>query len=132
MPFWGLSLVATTVVFVCPLVYKTNKELIDTQIANVSSIINQQTEQVKQLASQHAAQVAETTKQYAGEYAHKAQEMIGSARSRSGSPEASRVTSPISPVQKTNGIKEADFPVAPKEEFKATEIANEEEPLIAA
>lgn len=42
---------------------------------------------------------------------------------------ASRVTSP---TIKTNGIKEEDFPVAPKEEFKPAEIATEEEPLIAA
>ncbi|ESZ99069.1 putative Reticulon-like protein 1 [Sclerotinia borealis F-4128] len=128
MPFWGLSLIATSVLFVCPLVYKTNKEFIDYHIAHASSVVNQQTEQVKQLASQHAAQVAETTKQYAGEYAHKAQEMIGNARSRSGSPEASRVTSP---TLKTNGIKEEDFPLAPREEFKVA-LAPEEEPLIAA
>ncbi|KAI9645571.1 hypothetical protein NHQ30_006313 [Ciborinia camelliae] len=127
IPFWGLSLIATSVLFISPLIYKTNKEFINHHLANASNVVNRQTEQVKQLASQHAAQVAETTKQYAGEYAHKAQEMIGSARSRSGSPEASRVTSPT----KTNGIKEEDFPAAPKEEFK-TETATEEEPLIAA
>ncbi|RAL60347.1 hypothetical protein DID88_000123 [Monilinia fructigena] len=72
--------------------------------------------------------VAETTKQYAGEYAHKAQEIIGSARSRSGSPIASRVTSP---TIKTNGIKE-DFPVAPKEEFKPAATAPGEELLADA
>ncbi|QSZ33614.1 hypothetical protein DSL72_005182 [Monilinia vaccinii-corymbosi] len=129
IPFWGLSLIATSVLFISPLAYKTNKELIDNILAQISSVVNQQTEQVKQLASHHAAHVAETTKQYAGEYAQKAQEMIGSARSRSGSPEASRVTSP---TLKTNGIKEEDFPAAPKEEFQAAEIATEEEPLIAA
>ncbi|KAF7944670.1 uncharacterized protein EAE97_005303 [Botrytis byssoidea] len=128
IPFWGLTLIATSVLFISPLVYKTNKELIDNTLAQISSIVNQQTEQVKQLASQHASHVAETTKQYAGEYAHKAQEMIGSARSRSGSPEASRVASPTA---KTNGIKEEDFPAAPKEEFKSG-IPAEEEPLIAA
>ncbi|KAA8571830.1 hypothetical protein EYC84_001795 [Monilinia fructicola] len=129
IPFWGLTLIATSVLFVSPLIYKTNKEVIDNLLAQISSVVNQQTKQVKQLASQHAAHVAETTKQYAGEYAHKAQEIIGSARSRSGSPVASRVTSP---TIKTNGTKEEDFPVAPKEEFKPAEIATEEEPLIAA
>ncbi|KAF7872383.1 hypothetical protein EAF04_003304 [Stromatinia cepivora] len=128
IPFWGLSLIFTSVIFICPLIYKTNKELIDNLLAQASSVVNQQTKQVKQLASQHAAHVAETTKQYAGEYAHKAQEMIGSARSRSGSPEASRVTSPTT---KINGIKEEDFPEAPKEDFKAA-MATENEPLIAA
>lgn len=128
IPFWGLSLIATTVLFAIPLIYKANKELIDNTLEQVASIIGRQTEQVKQLASQRAAQVAESTKAYAGEYAHKAQEMIGSARSRSGSRETTRVASP---TVKTNGIKEEDFPAAPREDFKAG-IATEEEPLIAA
>ncbi|PQE29033.1 hypothetical protein CJF30_00004087 [Rutstroemia sp. NJR-2017a BBW] len=127
VPFWGLTLIATSVLFISPLVYKTNKEFIDHHLTNASNIVNQQTKQVKELASHHATRAAETTKQYAGEYASKAQEMIGHARSRSGSPVDTR-TSP-----KTNGVKEEDFPEAPKDAFKSSAAENaEKEPLIVA
>jgi hypothetical protein len=126
VPFWGLTLIATSVLFLSPLIYKTNKEFIDHHLTNASNIVNQQTKQVKELASHHATRAAETTKQYAGEYASKAQEMIGHARSRSGSPVDTR-TSP-----KTNGVKEEDFPEAPKDAFKAAADESEKEPLIAA
>jgi len=131
VPFWGLCLIGTSVTFLTPLIYKTNKELIDSQIAHASSIVNQQTEQVKQLASHHAARAADTTKQYASDYSAKAQEMIGNARGRSVSPNT---------VKKENvpAYKSEDFPVAPKEDFKAPPVGatanslrGEDEPLIA-
>jgi len=131
VPFWGLCLLSTSVLFLGPLVYKTNKELIDNQIAHASSIVNQQTEQVKQLASHHAARAADTTKQYASDYSAKAQEMIGNARGRSVSPTT---------VKKENlpAYKSEDFPAAPKEEFKSppggastNAVRGEDEPLIA-
>jgi len=120
VPFWGLTLISTSVLFLTPLIYKTNKELIDNQIAHASSIVNQQTEQVKQLASHHASRAADTTKQYASDYSAKAQEMIGNARGRSVSP--TTVKKENVPAVKTESIpayQAEDFPIAPKEDFKA-------------
>jgi hypothetical protein len=140
LPLWGLALTSTSVLFLGPLVYKTNQELIDDQIANASRIINQQTEQVKHLASEQLAHATETTKAYVGDYSTKAQEMI---RHRSVSPVASRSAKPDL-TETTNGIKEEeepapeykaeDFPEAPKEEFKAAtpvDLKAENEPLVS-
>lgn len=131
VPFWGLALISSSILFLGPLVYKTNKELIDHHLTNASNIVNQQTEQVRQMASQHAARATDVTKQYVGDYSAKAQELIGNARGRSVSP---------STVKKEAGpkYKSEDFPAAPKESFKAPEAPAataastlEEEPLIS-
>jgi hypothetical protein len=127
---WGLALISTSVLFLGPLIYKTNQELIDHHLTNASNIVNQQTEQVKQLASHHASRATDATKQYVGDYSAKAQEYIGSARARSASPTT---------VKKENvpSYKSEDFPVAPKEEFKAPPVGatasslKEEEPLFS-
>jgi hypothetical protein len=143
VPFWGLALISTSVLFLSPLIYKTNKELIDHHVNNASNIINQQTEQVKQLASHHAARATETTKQYVGDYSAKAQDLIGS-RNRSVSPAITTKPEPAQ-VKKENiptSYKSEDFPAAPKEEFKSEpttesvagglrDLSSEEEPLIA-
>jgi Reticulon len=146
VPFWGLCLIATSVAFLVPLVYITNKELIDHHIKNASDIVNHQTAQVKQLASHHAAVAAETTKQYASDYSAKAQEMIGVPRARSQSPAIA--SKPIKSEKRndtSNALKaapeytETDFPNAPKEEIKVAPSADsttvaphdEKEPLIA-
>ncbi|KAH8659252.1 putative Reticulon-like protein 1 [Tricladium varicosporioides] len=142
VPLWGLSLIATSVLFLSPLIYKTNKEVIDHYVKQAADIANQQTEQVRQIASHHAARATETTKQYVGEYSHKAQEMISSARGRSVSPTASAKPVKTEPEIKKENIpayKAEDFPAAPKEEFKASppveeladSLKSEEEPLIA-
>ncbi|KAG9241031.1 Reticulon-domain-containing protein [Calycina marina] len=142
VPFWGLSLLSATILFVAPLIYKTNKELIDEQIAQASAIVNQQTQQVRELASHHAARAADTTKAYASDYSTKAQDLISSARGRSSSPAVEKKPvspQPISPTLKesfpvgsslnnTSAFKSEDFPSAPKEEFKTNPVA--EEPLI--
>jgi hypothetical protein len=137
-------LIATSVLFLAPLIYKTNKELIDGQLNKAANIANQQSEQVRKLASQHAARATSTTKQYVGDYSAKAQEIIGSARGRSVSPTLSSkpVKSEPSAAKKENipaSLKQEDFPTAPKEEFKsppveqtAKSLRSEDEPLIAA
>ncbi|KAL2061848.1 hypothetical protein VTL71DRAFT_7226, partial [Oculimacula yallundae] len=121
VPFWGMSLIASSVLFLTPLIYKTNKELIDANISKASSIINKQTVQVKNLASQQAARATETTKSFVGDYSAKAQEMIGSARGRSVSPIASAKPAKTEPFNvKENNVpavpayKSEDFPVAPQ------------------
>jgi len=144
VPIWGLSLIATSVLFVTPLVYKTNKEFIDEHLSQLTQIANQQTEQVRQLASHHAARATETTKQYVGEYSNKAQEMIGSARGRSVSPSVSAKPAKTESVATTETVpavpayKSTDFPAAPKEELKpsapveeAESVLKDDEPLIA-
>ncbi|OBT78923.1 hypothetical protein VF21_02781 [Pseudogymnoascus sp. 05NY08] len=83
VPLWGLALIGTSVLFLGPLVYTTNKALIDGQIKQLSQIVNAQTTQVRQMASQHASNAAATTKMYVGDYSAKAQEIIGRARSSS-------------------------------------------------
>lgn len=143
VPFWGLSLIATTVVFLSPLIYKNNKELIDHHINNAQNIANQQANQVKSLAGQHAARATSVTKQYVGDYSAKAQEMVGNVRNRSVSPSATKssppatsapVTAPVTSQPKNSfaaantaapEYHDNDFPAAPKEEFKSTPIADE-------
>lgn len=150
VPYWGLAVLATTVVFFAPLVYTTNQELIDHHVKQASDIVNSQTEQLRQVAGQHASQATELTKQYMGDYTAKAQEML---RGRSASHEVPMEQVKPEPVPvpvKEPAVKESDFPVAPKEALKADNgplpeidsganleeepsIAKlEEEPLIAA
>ncbi|KFY81997.1 hypothetical protein V500_10918 [Pseudogymnoascus sp. VKM F-4518 (FW-2643)] len=108
VPLWGLALIGTSVLFLGPLVYTTNRELIDGQIEQLSQIVNAQTTQVRQMASQHASNAAATTKMYVGDYSAKAQEIIG--RARSSSP-ADRKTVPAteSPVA-TTGVTSSKVP----------------------
>jgi hypothetical protein len=119
----------TTVLFVAPLIYRTNQKFIDAQLENISQIVGKQTEQVKSIASQHAATVAQSTKHLVGDYSAKAQEMIGNARGRSVSPTLSKAT----PAKtETSTYKNEDFPPAPKEEINPTPVVDEKEPLIAS
>lgn len=131
VPYWGLAVISTSVLFITPLIYKTNKEFIDAQIASATRIANEQADQVKQLAGHHAAKATEATKGALGEYSAKAQEMVANARGRSVSPVVEKKEAP-----KVNGsgetastYKSEDFPEAPKEEFKSA--VGEEEPLVA-
>jgi len=132
VPAWGLALISTSVLFLSPLLYKTNQELIDHHLRKANEAINQQTEQVKKLANHHASRATDAIKQSVGEYSAKAEELIGNARGRSASP-----TAPAKPAtsKTTSGptYKSSDFPAAPKEEFKAPAAANpvKDEPLIA-
>lgn len=128
-PLWGLSLIATSVVYLTPLVYKSNKEFIDHHLENVSNIANSQARQVKDLTAHHAGRYSETVKQYAGDYTAKAQNYMGSGRGRSQSPEVNNSISNSKPfnAQPTNGpiksepgdapkYSSSDFPHAPKQE----------------
>lgn len=122
VPYWGLALIAATVIFFTPLIYVTNQELIDQYLKEASNVVNSQSEQLRQVATKHTSQAAELSKQYVGEYTHKAQELI---RGRSASPEATH--KPTDPA-----VRESDFPNAPKESFVTTEPgAKAEEPLHA-
>ncbi|KAF2193779.1 hypothetical protein K469DRAFT_242632 [Zopfia rhizophila CBS 207.26] len=100
VPLWGLTLIATTIAYLGPLIYIQNKEVIDAQLQQASHMVNQQATQIKDLAAQHTGNAAKTFQSYAGEYTHKAQDAINQYRGRSASPE----------------IKKEDFPSAPKNE----------------
>lgn len=129
MPLWGLALTAVTTLFLAPLIYTSNQELIDHHLKQAGDVINDQTHQLRSVASKHTAQATDLTKQYMGDYSAKAQELLGR---RSASPEA--VSKPAPPAEPISSIDEADFPAAPKTDFKVDEPAEttnpEKEPLI--
>jgi hypothetical protein len=112
VPLWGLTLIATTVAYLGPLIYIKNKEVIDAQLEQGYNLVNAQAKQVKDLASQHTANAANTIQGLSKDYTHKAQETINSYRGRSASPEIS------------NKVKREDFPAAPKHPVQ------EKEPLL--
>jgi hypothetical protein len=99
VPLWGLTLIATTVAYLGPLVYIKNKDVIDAQLNKAGSMATQQASQIRDLAAQHTGNAAKTFQNYAGEYTHKAQETINQYRGRSASPDVKK-----------------EFPAAPKHE----------------
>ncbi len=128
MPYWGLALIGTTVLFIAPLVYKTNKELIDQQLQQATDLVNAQTNQLREVANKHTAHATEVTKQYMGDYTAKAQQMLGGRSTKT-----SVASAPAAPTTDPKTLySETDFPAAPKEDLK-TEAATsaETEPLIS-
>ncbi|KAH7135871.1 Reticulon-domain-containing protein, partial [Dendryphion nanum] len=109
VPLWGLTLIATTIAYIAPLVYIKNKEAIDAHLNRASTLASQQANQIKDLAAQHTGNAAKTFQNYAGEYTQKAQSTINQYRGRSASPEVKK--GPASPE-----IKKEAFPVAPQHE----------------
>ncbi|KAL2754449.1 hypothetical protein ACRALDRAFT_1063282 [Sodiomyces alcalophilus JCM 7366] len=138
MPFWGLAVTAVTTLFVVPLVYTTNQELIDNQLKHMGDIVTEQSQQFRSIASKQTAHATDLTKQYMGDYSAKAQELLGR---RSASPEAVPKPEP-GPAEPTANVNEADFPAPPTEEPKVKDVepettvftepvAPEKEPLLA-
>jgi len=109
LPFWGMSLLSTCVIFLGPLVYLENQELIDSHLEHAGNLIGEQTSQIKDLTAQHTSKGLESVKQYTGTYAAKAQEMVGGTRQKIPSP-----TTGLAPVNET------DFPNAPKTDLPAS------------
>lgn len=139
VPYWGLGLISTSVLFLAPLIYKTNKQFIDAQIETVTRIANEQAEQVKSIAGHHAAKATEATKGALGEFSGKAQELVANARGRSVSPpnEKKKEAPTANGTGEAGTYKPEDFPHAPTQEFKshadeaAEGIKAENEPLLA-
>lgn len=104
-------MIADSIIFLGPLIYIQNKELIDHHIANAGNAINDQANQMRELAAQHTGRATETMRQYTSEYTKKAQDIMGSSVSR----------------QKA-GLKTSDFPTAPKDEPVANTTASKAEP----
>lgn len=124
VPYWGLALIATTVLFFAPLIYKSNQEFIDEHLRQATHVVSSQTAQLREATQKTTAQYTQVTKQYMGDYTAKAQEMI---RGRSASPEAH---SKPAPVKKE--YDDTDFPAPPKDAFKQTEVppVRTEDPVI--
>ncbi|KAI0390965.1 Reticulon-domain-containing protein [Xylariaceae sp. FL0594] len=130
VPYWGLALIGTTILFLAPLIYTTNKELIDHYVAEVSAMLDSQSKQLKDVASKHTSQATEITKQYVGDYTAKAQHILHRGGSASPEPVAVKPAAPSS-------FQESDFPEAPKAEFTSPitthepEVLGEDRPLLA-
>lgn len=120
LPLWGFALFSTIVIFLGPLIYIENKELIDSQLEHVGKIIGQQTNQIKDLTAEHTSKGLDTVKQYTGAYTAKAHDLVGNIG-------ASRQKIP-SPA-----VKENAFPSAPKTDLPASSVETkaEQEPLLA-
>lgn len=129
-------MITVTTAYFGPLVYISNREIIDEQISNVQAMISSQTHQLKDMAGERTSHATDLMKQYVGEYSSKAQEYIGR---RSASPEVTKVPTPVKtePVSQPQ-IKTEDFPEAPKVEPIAQSVESvepqqaEREPVLAA
>ncbi|KAF2864294.1 hypothetical protein K470DRAFT_253961 [Piedraia hortae CBS 480.64] len=76
-PAWGLALMFTTCLFFAPLIYLSNKQLIDTQLANGREIVRKQTRQVRDLASHHTSRAMAVSSNTMKDYSAKAQGALG-------------------------------------------------------
>jgi hypothetical protein len=112
VPLWGLVLIADSIIFLAPLTYLQNKELIDHHITNAGNVINDQANQMRELAAQHTGLATERMKQYTSEYTKKAQDMIGGG----------------SVSRQKAGLKTSDFPATPKDEPVSNATASKVEP----
>ena len=111
VPYWGLAVIGTTVVFFAPLVYTSNQELIDTQLKQAGDLVNSQTAQLRSAAQKHTEQATHLTQQYLGDYTAKAQSLIHGVGHKGEQPKPKT-------SRQTAGLKTTDFPVAPTEDFK--------------
>lgn len=113
-----MALLATSVVFLAPLIYVMNKDLIDSNLEYAGKVVGDQAQQVREIAGQHTGKVVESAKSYAGEYAGAASDLLGKSRQK------------IPPM--TNSVKKEDFPEAPKSSLpsESTSAATETTPLV--
>lgn len=125
LPAWGFALFSTCIVFLVPLVYTSNKELIDSQLEHANKVVSAQSQQLRDLTVEHTSKAAETVKGYTGEYAGIASEYIGKSRQKI--PEL--IPSTNGSAAKT-GPTESDFPKAPATDFASS--AEHTKPVVAA
>ncbi|QGA14915.1 hypothetical protein EYB26_002571 [Talaromyces marneffei] len=139
VPVWGLALLGTTIAYLGPLIYLSNREIIDDQIAQIQKLVNAQATHAKELANQQTARATGLVKQYANDYSSKAHEYIGNRRSAS--PQVAKAPAPAVKVEPISPPKfqTTDFPEAPKTEpvvdapelEPAASTENKQEPLLA-
>lgn len=112
VPLWGLTLIATVVAYLGPLIYIKNKEVIDAQLEKGYTMANQQAAQLKDLSAQYTSNATKTVQGYTKNYTAKAQETINSYRGRSTSPELKKENFPNVPANGPVSEKEPAEPVA--------------------
>lgn len=125
LPFWGLSLLAASVIFLGPLIYISNKELIDGHLEHASNVVSAQASQVKDLASEHTGKAFESIKASTSDYTDKASSLIGQSRQKIPTMEQAKA----SVTGNTTGIKGESFPTAPKTDLPSTSPAAAETTL---
>lgn len=97
--------------FAAPLVYVTNKELIDHHLKNATDVVDAQTTQIRTVAQQQVDQVATLGKQYAGDYTGKVQDLL-----RGGSPNAEKKSQfPSPPSDEPKKAADVNLPEVPQE-----------------
>ncbi|KAM0718437.1 hypothetical protein Q7P37_005507 [Cladosporium fusiforme] len=79
-PMWGLALLSTVVLYLAPLIYIKNKDLIDGQLNQAADIANKQTEQLRQVAAKNTNKAFEATSSATSQYVSMAQEYMGGAK----------------------------------------------------
>ncbi|KAL8702715.1 MAG: hypothetical protein Q9201_004115 [Fulgogasparrea decipioides] len=124
-PLWGLSLIAVSLIYLGPLVYLSNQELIDHYLENATNVVNAQATQVKDLAGHHTSRATSAVKSYAGDYTSKAQSYIGSARGNT-SPKAVNSGATSGPGS-APAYTSSDFPHAPKQEPTSGATSHQEQ-----
>jgi len=112
-PAWGLTLLFTTVAYFVPLVYISNRELIDHHLNNAGNLINQQTQQVRDMASQHTSKAMEVGQNTFKDYSSRAQEMMGQAK---GKAVEKNYVSGETADKAESAVKGEQFPEAPRTE----------------
>lgn len=121
LPFWGLSLLSTCVIYLGPLIYIKNKETIDGQLEHASNVVSAQTAQIKGMAGEQTSKGFESVKHYTGDYTTKAQGLVSSARQKLPTLVSAQPSKPT--------IKESEFPAVPKSE--PTEFGEADRPIAA-
>ena len=133
--------------FLAPLVYIQNQEFIDEHFNHAHHVINEQATQVKDLTAHHAGKGFESVKAYSSDYAAKAGEMVGSARQKIPVPATTTRQDNAQSVNGTQGlnaahgyndsqslsgaqgVKSADFPIAPNSDLPSAAGADTVRPV---
>ena len=107
-----------------PLIYVTNKELIDEHLKNASDVVEAQTSQIRSAAQKQTEHITTLGKQYAGDYTGKVQEMLR------GTSSAAPVAAPLEKKEKKSEPAPETVPEpAPVEEEKQPEPVSEPAPV---
>jgi len=91
VPFWGLSLIGTCVLYMAPLLYMKNRGTIKAQLQHIEQVVTHQAYQLKDITAQQASRATETAKNLASDASSKAQQIVGSTKDTVAQ-QASRVT----------------------------------------
>jgi len=122
-----MALITTSVIYLAPLIYLQNKEVIDRNLEQAGNVLSSQAKQAKDLTAQQTSKGFESLKQYTGDAAAKTQELVGSARQKiplpaqfqsgttqSSNTQSNNMQSNNNLSGSANGVRESDFPSAPR------------------